>query len=200
MFYGPPVDELSERILDVAMELAERDGYEAVRIRELAEKAGVALGTVYRRFASKEDILAGALERESSRLEERLRDHLLPGARAEDRLDIFFTMATTGLVVRPKLARAMLRTIASGDPELSQKITRFHGRMTLVIVGVMRGQLGIIDAAGTPDETIAHFLQHIWFGGLVGWAGGLHPPEAIHAQMKTAARVLLRGQEALVYP
>lgn len=191
------MDELSERILDVAMELAEREGYEAVRIRELAEKAGVALGTVYRRFASKEDILAGALERESSRLEERLRDHVLPGEHPEDRLDIFFRLATSGLLARPKLARAMLRTIASGDPELSQKVTRFHGRMTMVIVSVIRGELGTVDTAGTPEEATAHFLQQIWFGGLVGWAGGLHPPETIHAQMRLAARVLLRGQEVL---
>ena len=52
------MDERSERIIQAAVELAERDGYDAVKLRELAERAGVALATVYRRFSCKEDILA----------------------------------------------------------------------------------------------------------------------------------------------
>ena len=115
------MDELSERILNAALELAERNGYEAVRMRDLAEKAEVALGTVYRRFASKEEVLAGLLEREAIQLEAGLRDQLLPGTTPAERLDVFFQLATMGLLMRPKLARAMLRTVASGEPELAQK-------------------------------------------------------------------------------
>lgn len=191
------MDELAERILNAALELAERDGYEAVRMRDLAEKAEVALGTVYRRFASKEDVLAGLLEREAVQLEAGLVDQLIPGTTPVARLDVFFQLATTGLLMRPKLARAMLRTVASGEPELAQKVLRFHGMMTKIILGVMQGP----DVPGRVDDprdvVVAHFLQQIWFGGLVGWAGGLHPPEEISAQVRNAAVMLLHGKDAL---
>lgn len=191
------MDELSERILNAALELAERNGYEAVRMRDLAEKAEVALGTVYRRFTSKEEVLAGLLEREAIQLEAGLRDQILPGTTPAERLDVFFQLATMGLLMRPKLARAMLRTVASGEPELAQKVLRFHGMMTGIILGVMRGP----DTPGREDDprdvTVAHFLQQIWFGGLVGWAGGLHPPEEIGAQVANASRMLLLGKAAL---
>ena len=55
------MDDRARRIIDTAIELAERDGYAAVRLREVAARAEVALGTVYKRFASKEEILVAAM-------------------------------------------------------------------------------------------------------------------------------------------
>ena len=55
------MDERARRIVETAVELAEKDGFQAVRLRDIAAQADVALGTVYRRFKSKEDILLAAL-------------------------------------------------------------------------------------------------------------------------------------------
>ena len=59
---GIEMEERSRRIVDTAIELANRGGYEAVRLRDVAADAGVALGTVYKRFESKEAILLAALD------------------------------------------------------------------------------------------------------------------------------------------
>ncbi len=64
--------DINERIFDVAIELAEEGGYDNVRQRDVAARAGVALGTLYKRFRSKEDILSAALERETAKLERRM--------------------------------------------------------------------------------------------------------------------------------
>ena len=56
------MEERSRRIVDAAIELAEQGGFEAVRLRDVAAHANVALGTLYRRFRSKEDLLLAALE------------------------------------------------------------------------------------------------------------------------------------------
>ncbi len=53
-----------DRILDVAVALAEEGGFENVRQRDVASRAGVALGTLYKSFRSKEDILSAALDRD----------------------------------------------------------------------------------------------------------------------------------------
>src|SRR5215468_12072123 len=57
------------RIVDAAVELAEQGGFEAVRLRDVAERSDVALGTLYKYFRSKEDILLFALAEELERLE-----------------------------------------------------------------------------------------------------------------------------------
>ena len=42
------LDERAQRIVDTAVALAERDGFAAVRLRDVAATANVALGTVAR--------------------------------------------------------------------------------------------------------------------------------------------------------
>ena len=72
MFQSTTVDERSRRILATAVDLAEKGGFEAVRLRDVAAHAGVALGTLYRHFRSKEDLLVAALTLEVERLEQRM--------------------------------------------------------------------------------------------------------------------------------
>ena len=59
--------ERRTRILDAAIALASRGGFEAVQMRAVAEDADVALGTLYRYFPSKIHLLVSALARELER-------------------------------------------------------------------------------------------------------------------------------------
>ena len=186
------MDERGQRIVEAAIMMAEEDGYDAVRLRDLAEKANVALGTVYRRFSCKEDILAAALEQQVAELRKQISDPTLLGTSPEERLRTFFSLATTILSHRPKLAAAMLRTVASGVPELSEKVMRYHGEMTEIILAIYRGGFSE-DLPTEREHVIAALLQNIWFGALVGWTGGLHGPEIVTEQMSAATRLLLRG-------
>ena len=54
-----------ERVLDAATELVRRDG-EKVPIAQIAEHAGVGVGTVYRHFPTREDLLGGLVYRSFS--------------------------------------------------------------------------------------------------------------------------------------
>jgi len=53
---------LREQLLDSAREIATREGTEAINIRRLASQAGIASGTVYNYFQSKEDVLLALTE------------------------------------------------------------------------------------------------------------------------------------------
>lgn len=193
---APPLDERAQRIIAVAVELAERDGYEAVRLRDLADRAGVALATVYRRFACKEDILAAALDQQVAVAAELLQGADIPGDGPEERLQWFFRMSTQLLEQQPKLAAAMLRTVACGVPEVAERITRYRARVTTIILTIYRGEDG--DTGATPDERmLAHLLQNVWYGGLVGWTGGVHDAETILVQTDAAIRLLVAGHRAV---
>ena len=183
------MEERARRIVDTAVELAEKGGFEAVRLRDVASNAGVALGTLYRRFRSKEDLLVAALEMEVQEVEARLDSRPPRGADARERVGAFFQMTTRAMLRRPNLTRAMLRAVASGEPELTQKVTAFHGRLAALIGRALRGN----GSAPTEHERrIADVLGQVWFASLVGWAGGLHGQAAVVEQTRIAAELLLK--------
>lgn len=187
------------RIVETAAELAEQGGFEAVRLRDVAANAGVALGTLYKRFRSKEDLLIAALEAELDKIEARLAQHPVEGDDLSERVLAFFTLATGRLFRKPKLARAVLRALTSGDPELTAKIARFHDLMTDLIVRAMRGPAGEPEPDQLPQESqqmLARVLQQVWFAALVGWMGGLHSRTSVIDQLKLSMDILLRGMHA----
>ena len=195
------MEERSQRIVETAIELAEKGGFEAVRLRDVASSAGVALGTLYRRFRSKEDLLVAALDMETLSLERRVLQRPPRGGEPLDRVVAFFTVATRGMCRRPHLARALIRACASGEPELSQKVASFHTRMENLIILSLRGKpcdsdgtLGqSVDPLSEEERTFAWSIQLVWFGLLVGWSGGVHTQAAVVEQTRAAAFLMLDG-------
>ncbi len=173
------MDDRAKRIVETAVELAERDGFQAVRLRDVAATAQVALGTVYKRFASKEEILIAALEQESEKLVAKLGKKAVPGETAEERLHFVFAAITRGFLRRPNLAKATVRSLASGDPNITERVAGFHALITDLVVSAIRGE-AIVEPgerdgeADQRENRVASVLQNVWFASFVGWAGGLH--------------------------
>ena len=94
-------EERTQKIVETALALAEEGGFEAVRLRDVAAHAGVAMGTLYRRFRSKEDLLVAALEYETRGLARRVEQRPLVGEDPLTRVMGFFKMATRGCLGAP---------------------------------------------------------------------------------------------------
>ena len=188
----------AQKIVETAIELAEKGGFEAVRLRDVASDAGVALGTLYRRFRSKEDLLIAALEMETALLERRVLDRIPCGESALDRVAEFFRVATRGMCRRPNLARACIRAAAYGDPDLAQRVGSFQHRIeTLVLVALAGAHLESLEVPiDEDDRRIAGALQLVWFASLVGWSGGLHGQAAVVEQTRSAAELILSFRTA----
>src|SRR5438445_4728595 len=75
-----------KRILDATLALASKGGYDAVQMRAVAERANVALGTLYRYFPSKIHLLVSGLAREFERNQEKLDRTSIPGATPYERM------------------------------------------------------------------------------------------------------------------
>ena len=163
-------------------------------LRDVASHAGVALGTLYRRFRSKEDLLLAALELEVTTLEQQSNE-VASGDTDLERVVGFFQFATNGLCDRPNLARALVRAIARGEEQLAQKVSAFHRRIGRLVTEALRGSTDAMlgDLPSAEQQQIADVLQQVWFAGLVGWAAGLHGQDHVVAQTRTAAELMLRG-------
>jgi AcrR family transcriptional regulator len=187
------MEERARRIVESAVELAEQGGFEAVRLREVASHAGVALGTLYRRFRSKEDLLLAVLEQEIADLQQRMLQRPPKGETRLDRVTSFFQGATRALCRRPNLARAMIRAVATGDPELTQKMGAFHARVGDLVTMALRdaAEPGQGPAPSDEERVLARSLQMVWFASLVGWSGGLHGQAGIVGQTRAAAELML---------
>lgn len=181
------------RIVDAAVELAEEGGFEAVRLRDVAERSDVALGTLYKYFRSKEDILLFALNEEVDRHEHVLVTRPETGGTPRQRVVDFFRRSTRALARRPQLARAMVRAMASGDADTVMKLASLQLRIARLVTATLRGEAPDLAAPldhppGTPTEqAIAQILMNVWFSSLVGWAAGLHPERIVIEHVRTAA-------------
>jgi AcrR family transcriptional regulator len=185
------MEERARRIVETAVELAEKGGFEAVRLRDVAACAGVALGTLYRHFRSKEDLLAAALSEQVSQLEAYMATHPAKGDTPIERITSFFKTATAGICRRPMLAQAILRASASCQPELAEKVARFHGRMMSMIARALRGSDNDRNGDDSRLEHVGSVLEQVWFAALVGWGGGLHDQAAVIEQVRTAATLII---------
>jgi AcrR family transcriptional regulator len=96
-------DETRERILDVALELFNEQGYERTSLREIAERLGVTKAALYYHFKSKEDIL----------LELHLRLHAV-GREALDRLEALDDAAV--VAAWPSLLEQLIELLVANRP------------------------------------------------------------------------------------
>src|SRR5580693_8052025 len=114
--------ERRKRILDATLALASKGGYEAVQMRTVAERADVALGTLYRYFPSKIHLLVSGLAREFERAQERLDRAPTPGETPYDRMLYVLGRVTRSMQREPLLTEAMTRAFMFADPSAAAEV------------------------------------------------------------------------------
>ncbi len=78
--------ESHRRILEAAKEVFFRDGFTAANLDEVAERAGVAKGTLYRYFESKAELYVAILSHNGAAFEDKLKSVLVPGLGPPEKL------------------------------------------------------------------------------------------------------------------
>jgi AcrR family transcriptional regulator len=190
----PPVDVIESRILEATLELAVAGGYEAVRQRDVAARAKVALATVYARFASKDILLAAALELDSRRgLLPELSKLSLRGRTPLARVTKLFEHMTMLWVQRPQLARASLRAATSGDHEAMLRQMVCQQLLHAIIVAALRGTGDVPAMRREPALRVATVLTMVWFANLTAWAAGIIDEAIVVDIVRQSADMLLHG-------
>ena len=185
------------RIVDAAVELAEEGGFDGVRLRDVAEASDVSLGTLYKYFRSKEDVLLFAVNEDGERLEAVIAARPPEGETPSECVAELFGRATRGFTRRPNFARAALRSIASGDESMAARQATFHLRTSRMVIAALHGEAPDVTRplsepfGSDSEQQIALVLEHVWFASLLGWASGLHPASQVSERMASTAALLL---------
>ncbi|MEW9556112.1 TetR family transcriptional regulator [Nonomuraea sp. NPDC050783] len=174
-----------KRIVQAAAALASRGGVEAMQMRTVAERAGVALGTLYRYFPSKMDLVVAVVGEEidllESSIERRPPGAATPASRAVDVL----MRATRGLMREPELADALIRSLI-----LAEVQTPFGDRMTGLLLRVAADGLGF-EQATEEQRDLAGSLAGVWVQELLEMLRGRRTYDQIQRRIETAASRLL---------
>jgi AcrR family transcriptional regulator len=179
--------ERRQRILDATVALASKGGYDAVQMRAVADRAGVALGTLYRYFPSKIHLLVSALAREFERNQERLGRMPVPGDTPYDRMLYVLGRITQAMQREPMLTEAMTRAFMFADPSAAAEVNAVARLMERMLTGAMH------EAEPTADEiAIARVISDVWLSALVAWVTRRASADDVSNQLELAARLLLR--------
>lgn len=181
--------ERRSRILDATLALASGGGYDAVQMRAVAERADVALGTLYRYFPSKVHLLVSVLAREFEQAELQLRDKPIPGDNPADRVIALLRRLSRGLQADPQLTEALTRAFMFADASVSEGIHRVGMLLTTMMTRVIRP-----DVTDPTDEDIAvaKVIGDVWLSALVAWVTGRATGPETAQQLEVAVRLLLR--------
>jgi AcrR family transcriptional regulator len=178
-----------KRILDATIALAAEGGFDAVQMRSVAERADVALGTLYRYFPSKIHLLVSALGREFERAEVTLRERPIPGDSASERVIYVLRKTTRGLQGDPHLTEALTRAFMFADASVQNEIHAVGMLLTTMLTRAMHPeQTQLTD----DDIAIARVIGDVWLSALVAWVTGRASAADTAQRMEVAVRLLLR--------
>jgi len=171
--------------MEAAMRLASEGGYEAVQMRDVAVRADVALGTVYRYFNSKDHLLAAALVYWIDQLAEVLTDAPVRGENAAERVANLLERSMRVMSRQPKLVAALLAAMSS----LESGVTECRERVATTMEQLMTEAAGEGAPADITDRI--RMLGHVWNSALLSWIHGTLDNARAVADLGIACRLLL---------
>jgi AcrR family transcriptional regulator len=178
------------RILDATIALASQGGFDAVQMRAVAERADVALGTLYRYFPSKIHLLVSALKREFERTEVVLRDKPVAGDTRAERVINVLKRTTRGMQSDPRLTEALTRAFMFADASVAAEIHQVGMLLTAMLTRAMYPEGH--DEVTEEDVQITRVVGDVWLSALVGWVTGRTSAAETRQQIEVAVRLLLR--------
>ncbi len=141
-----------ERLLRAARELIEEGGYSAASVAAIAERAGVAAGTLYRHFESKEELFVELFRSVCDGEVRAMRaaaERMDRTASQVDRLETVLTTFAQRALRRPRLAWALIAEPV--DPLVDAERLAYRERYSALTAEALRAG---IEAGELPEQNV----------------------------------------------
>jgi len=185
----PRSAEVDQSILQAALELLAEVGYQAMSMEAIATRAGVGKATIYRRYASKEELVADAIESRFGE-EEEIPD---TGSLWGDLEVVIDDIIQTMLSDLGRQTLALIISTASSSPQFAQI---YYAKY----IAPHRDALAVLFERAKARGEIEHDVDAGFFLDLVGssifYALMFKPePEAIEAHIRRVMNFAVAGAD-----
>jgi AcrR family transcriptional regulator len=174
-----------QRIVDAALALLEASEYERIQVRDVAEEAAVALGTLYRYFSSKEHLFGEVLVQWAATLGTSTTRRPLAGTDPAARLEEALHRSVRAFERRPQLAKLVSRLQVSDDPSAADVLTRLGAATNDVYLKLLED----LDP-GVATRTV-RVVDAVLDSSLRAWSAGRLPIREVYRSLSDAVRLLL---------
>jgi AcrR family transcriptional regulator len=179
------------RLIDAVVELVGEGRDEDMQMKEIAERAGVALGTVYRYFSSKDHLLAAALVEWARPLEPDAATRASIAIDPAERLETVLHQALRAYRRQPNFARILVAVSNSSDPYASACFQQL-GTVVFTTLGHALDGVEVDRSAG-----VLRIVGAVWYHGLSEWVKGRMTIDEVGALLDSTCNLLLAQSVAV---
>src|SRR3954447_13717388 len=143
-------------VLEAGAQAVAESGLARARIDDISLAAGLAKGTVYNHFASKQALFRAILS-EACQLAEASAERVPADASAADRLAAFVAGNVEWATARPALSMVFARELLAGDPATQAFVLEAAWHCVEVVASILAGEV----RGDLPPERLAiAFMRH----------------------------------------
>lgn len=181
----PKQQERWDRIVDVTHQLViSRDCN--IEVREIADASGLAMGTVYRYFHSKEVLFAEMYYRWRARFEQEIGDATGRKETSADKVQILLTKTIEQIEKFPQFGDLAIAVRSSRNPTVMQQRWKMEARTARLMKQLIK-DVPAEDVDGLMWLITSSFLQSI-----EAWRAGDITIREVHSNMHETVRLTLR--------
>lgn len=176
------------RLLEAVVEIVTEVGPHALQMREVAERSGVALGTAYKYFRSREQLLAAAL----AEWQQPLMGRMASAGRSADAdtavlVTTYLRRALRAFHRNPHMGALMVLMQTSADPDVVETLAEMGTRSTALMEQLL---------VGLPADTVPHVsrgLEAVLMNSVTALVTGRAGLDEAQDRVEGVARLLLAG-------
>jgi AcrR family transcriptional regulator len=155
-----------DRIVDAGLTLLGERAYDKIQVKDVAEEANVALGTLYHYFSSKEHLFAEVLVRWAATLRTNISRNPLRGPTDAQRLTQVINRSVRAFQRQPSLARLVATLETSADPYATEILARLGKTTNEIYVEAIH------DVDRDTAERIVQVVDAVLAARLRAWVAG----------------------------
>ncbi len=165
------------RLIEAALGMLGSDDYERIQVKDVAEKAGVSLGTLYNYFSSKERLFAEVLVHWADTLPTNIRQRPLQEGRPTQQLQEAVHRALRAFERQPQMARLVHILQMSTDAFAGELLGRMHVSTT---DAYMQALAAIDPVTARRALTVVNAVFSVQ---LLAWSQGRITPRELHDRL-----------------
>jgi AcrR family transcriptional regulator len=175
------------RVIDAVLALVHEGATEDMQMKDIADRAGVALGTIYRYFSSKDHVFGAALVEWARDLDRRTTRRPASDGSPADQLVAVLHQALRAYQREPTFARLLILVANSSDPYAGE----CYRQMGPVVFAALGRAIEGFDAPADTAERVLNLIGAVWYHGLVEWVNGRMTIDDVANALDSAARHLV---------